>query len=98
MTDPAVTTHRCDRPPLAIDLERGVPFAERHIGPARAELATMLAAIGAASLDELADAAVPAAIRDTEPVPLHAAARGRPRRRCSPSCARSPPATPSPCR
>ena len=57
-----------DRPSLT-DLERGVPFAERHIGPRADELATMLAAIGAASLDELADTAVPAAIRDTEPVP-----------------------------
>jgi glycine dehydrogenase len=50
-------------------LERGVPFAERHIGPRPGELATMLAAIGAGSLDELAAAAVPASIRDTEPVP-----------------------------
>ena len=64
MTDAAVT----DRPAL-IELERGVPFAERHIGPRDAELATILAAIGAASLDELADTVVPAAIRDTEPVP-----------------------------
>src|SRR6185436_12325863 len=51
------------------DLERGVPFTERHIGPRPDELATMLTAIGAASLDELADAAVPASIRDSEPVP-----------------------------
>ncbi len=57
-----------DRPSLT-DLERGVPFADRHIGPRADELATMLAAIGAASLDELADAAVPAAIRDTGDVP-----------------------------
>jgi glycine dehydrogenase len=57
-----------DRPSLT-DLERGVPFTERHIGPRPGELATMLAAIGADSLDELADAAVPASIRDAEPVP-----------------------------
>ncbi len=57
-----------DRLSLA-DLERGVPFAERHIGPRPDELATMLSAIGAGSLDELAEAAVPAAIRDTGPVP-----------------------------
>ena len=57
-----------DRPSL-IDLERGVPFTERHIGPRPSELATMLAAIGAGSLDELADAAVPASIRDSGPVP-----------------------------
>ncbi len=49
-------------------LEHGVPFAERHIGPRPGELATMLEAIGAGSLDELAAAAVPASIRDTEPV------------------------------
>jgi glycine dehydrogenase len=57
-----------DRPSLT-DLERGTPFTERHIGPRPDELATMLAAIGAASLDELADAAVPASIRDSDPVP-----------------------------
>ena len=49
-------------------LEHGVPFAERHIGPRPGELATMLAAIGAGSLAELAAAAVPASIRDTGPV------------------------------
>jgi glycine dehydrogenase len=51
------------------DLERGIPFADRHIGPRPAELENMLAAIGAASLDELADAAVPEGIRDRDPVP-----------------------------
>jgi glycine cleavage system P protein (glycine dehydrogenase) len=57
-----------DRPALS-DLEHGTPFADRHIGPRPAELDTMLAAIGAASLDELAAAAVPDSIRDQEPVP-----------------------------
>ncbi|HWL44185.1 MAG TPA: aminomethyl-transferring glycine dehydrogenase [Ilumatobacter sp.] len=38
-------------------------FAERHIGPQPDELARMLAAVGVASLDELIDQAVPAAIR-----------------------------------
>ncbi|HEY0811840.1 MAG TPA: aminomethyl-transferring glycine dehydrogenase [Pseudonocardia sp.] len=51
------------------DLERGVPFSARHIGPRPDELATMLAAIGATSLSELADTVVPAAIRDAGPVP-----------------------------
>ncbi len=55
-----MSTHRI---PLD-DLERGVPFADRHIGPRERELETMLAAIGAGSLDELAAAAVPDAIRD----------------------------------
>ncbi|MBN9098438.1 MAG: aminomethyl-transferring glycine dehydrogenase [Pseudonocardia sp.] len=46
------------------DLERGTPFADRHIGPRPAELDTVLAAIGAGSLDELAAAAVPDSIQD----------------------------------
>jgi glycine dehydrogenase len=57
-----------DRIPLA-DLERGVPFADRHIGPRPAELDTMLGAVGVSSLDELAARAVPHAIRDAEPAP-----------------------------
>ncbi|HEY0638071.1 MAG TPA: aminomethyl-transferring glycine dehydrogenase [Pseudonocardiaceae bacterium] len=59
-----------DRPRLA-DIEHGTPFADRHVGPRPAELATMLAAIGVSSLDELATRAVPDAIRDPDPsVPL----------------------------
>ena len=38
-------------------------FEDRHIGPDAAEQATMLAALGYASLDALTDAAVPKAIR-----------------------------------
>ncbi|MDT7618306.1 MAG: glycine dehydrogenase [Pseudonocardiales bacterium] len=57
-----------ERPSLQ-DLERGTPFADRHIGPRPAELDTMLAAIGAGSLDELAAAAVPDSIQDREPAP-----------------------------
>ncbi len=49
------------------ELERGTPFAERHIGPRPAELDRMLATIGMPSLVELAAAAVPASIRDDEP-------------------------------
>ena len=52
-----------DRPSLA-DLERGLPFADRHVGTSPAELAIMLDTIGADSLDALADAVVPAGIRD----------------------------------
>ena len=56
-----------DRVSLA-ELERGVPFADRHIGPGGAgkehELDTMLAAVGVSSLDELAARAVPDSIRD----------------------------------
>ncbi|QWF78203.1 aminomethyl-transferring glycine dehydrogenase [Amycolatopsis sp. CA-230715] len=39
------------------------PFASRHIGPAEAEQAKMLAEVGYGSLDALVDAAVPTAIR-----------------------------------
>ncbi len=56
------------RPTLS-DLERGVPFVDRHIGPRPAELDAMLAAIGAGSLTELAAAAVPDSIQDREAAP-----------------------------
>jgi glycine dehydrogenase len=46
-----------------VELERGIPFTTRHIGPDDAELARMLAVIGVASLEKLADKAVPAGIR-----------------------------------
>ena len=52
--------------PTLHELEHGVPFVDRHIGPRPDELATMLAAVGVASLDELADRALPAAIRDRD--------------------------------
>ena len=45
-------------------------FARRHLGLSDADVATMLQAIGVASLDELIDATVPAAIRMTEPLKL----------------------------
>jgi glycine dehydrogenase len=45
-------------------------FAARHIGPSDAEIATMLDALGIATLDELVDRAVPVAIRDAAPLEL----------------------------
>ncbi|MBL9019232.1 MAG: aminomethyl-transferring glycine dehydrogenase [Myxococcales bacterium] len=45
-------------------------FARRHISPSEAEIAEMLAALGYASLDELAAATVPAAIRLAKPLAL----------------------------
>ena len=45
-------------------------FARRHIAPTDAEIAEMLAALGYASLDELADATVPAGIRLARPLAL----------------------------
>nr|WP_305123433.1 aminomethyl-transferring glycine dehydrogenase [Roseomonas sp. GC11] len=44
-------------------LEDHGAFAARHIGPSDAEIAAMLKAVGASSLDDLADRTVPAAIR-----------------------------------
>ncbi|MCP9275167.1 aminomethyl-transferring glycine dehydrogenase [Mycolicibacterium arenosum] len=40
-------------------------FADRHIGPDGAEVATMLEVVGVGSLDELAEKALPAGILDT---------------------------------
>ncbi len=45
-------------------------FARRHIAPRDSEIAAMLAAIGYKSLDELADATVPAGIRLQQPLRL----------------------------
>ena len=44
------------------------PFADRHVGPRPAELERMLAAIGASSLEELGERALPPSIRDSSPV------------------------------
>ena len=48
-------------------------FTQRHLGAAAAESDQMLAALGYATLDDLTQAAVPAAIRLTEPLRLPAA-------------------------
>ncbi len=45
-------------------------FARRHIGPQKTETAEMLALLGYKSLDELADATVPSAIRLKKPLAL----------------------------
>jgi glycine dehydrogenase len=62
-----VSRSEAPRPSL-LDLEQGTPFVDRHVGPRPDELATMLATVGVASLEELADRAVPATIRDRTPV------------------------------
>ncbi|HVZ08711.1 MAG TPA: aminomethyl-transferring glycine dehydrogenase [Rhodopila sp.] len=51
-------------------LEDASGFARRHIGPTEAERAAMLAAVGAASLDDLARLTVPASIRAGTRLPL----------------------------
>jgi glycine dehydrogenase len=48
-------------------------FVDRHIGPRQADIAQMLAELGFSSLDELADAAVPEAIRFRSALKLPAA-------------------------
>jgi glycine dehydrogenase len=56
-----------NRPRLA-DLEHKNEFIHRHIGPSEADIAEMLTTVGYASLDDLVDAAVPAAIRQDTPL------------------------------
>ncbi len=51
-------------------LEQRDEFITRHIGPCPTEIAEMLATIGAASLDDLIDQTVPAAIRLPADLPL----------------------------
>ena len=61
-------------------------FAQRHIGPAEADQARMLEAVGYCSLDELTAAALPAGIAAGHALSLPAAAdRGRGARRTAPA-------------
>ncbi|MEU8677970.1 aminomethyl-transferring glycine dehydrogenase [Streptomyces sp. NPDC048560] len=60
------------RTPLS-QLEQGIPFEQRHIGPDGEAQAKMLAQVGYGSLDELTAAAVPDVIRSTEALRLPAA-------------------------
>ncbi len=60
--------------PLAA-LEQHDEFIGRHIGPCAAEMAAMLAAVGADSLEQLIDQTVPAAIRLPADLPLPAPRR-----------------------
>src|SRR4051794_7150700 len=55
------------------DLESAAPFATRHIGPGEDEAAKMLAVVGAGSLAELAEQAVPEVIRAQQALNLPAA-------------------------
>lgn len=54
-----------NRIPLS-QLERGIPFEQRHIGPDAEAQAKMLAQVGYGSLDELTAAAVPDVIKTAE--------------------------------
>ena len=59
-----MTAHRI---PLA-ELEQGIPFEQRHIGPDHGARAKMLAQVGYGSLDELTAAAVPDVIKNADDV------------------------------
>ncbi|MFB7292985.1 aminomethyl-transferring glycine dehydrogenase [Actinacidiphila glaucinigra] len=61
-----------NRIPLS-ELERGIPFEQRHIGPDAIAQAKMLAQVGYGSLDELTAAAVPDAIKSAEALGLSGA-------------------------
>ncbi|MFG3346512.1 aminomethyl-transferring glycine dehydrogenase [Streptomyces sp. NPDC048018] len=61
-----------NRTPLS-ELEQGIPFEQRHIGPDAEARAKMLAQVGYGSLDELTAAAVPDVIKNTEALALPAA-------------------------
>ncbi len=52
------------------DLQSGANFIHRHIGPRDDDVAAMLKTVGANSLDDLIDRAVPKAIRTTTPLDL----------------------------
>ncbi|NJD26656.1 MAG: aminomethyl-transferring glycine dehydrogenase [Betaproteobacteria bacterium] len=62
------------QPPL-FALEQHDEFINRHIGPCAAEMSQMLADIGVASLEQLIDQTVPAAIRLPAALPLPAPKR-----------------------
>ncbi|MEU4042406.1 aminomethyl-transferring glycine dehydrogenase [Streptomyces antibioticus] len=57
------------RIPLS-ELERGIPFEQRHIGPDQEARAKMLAHVGYGSLDELTAAAVPDVIKNADALDL----------------------------
>ncbi|OAH15534.1 aminomethyl-transferring glycine dehydrogenase [Streptomyces jeddahensis] len=58
-----------NRIPLS-QLEQGIPFEQRHIGPDAGERAKMLAQVGYGSLDELTAAAVPDVIKSADALEL----------------------------
>ncbi len=57
---------------MNINLNQTEPFSSRHLGPDAAQIAEMLQAIGAASLEELIAQTVPASIRLKRPLNLPA--------------------------
>jgi glycine dehydrogenase len=55
---------------MAVSIESSDEFVKRHIGPDEDDVADMLRAVGAASLDELIDQTVPSTIRLRRPLDL----------------------------
>ena len=64
------------RTPLS-QLEQGIPFEQRHIGPDAEAQAKMLAQVGYGSLDELTAAAVPDVIKSADWSSILAPREGR---------------------
>src|SRR6478609_8257945 len=72
VTDQEASTMTPRRTPLS-QLEQGIPFEQRHIGPDAEAQSKMLAQVGYGSLDELTAAAVPDVIKSAEALGLPAA-------------------------
>lgn len=72
VTDQEASTMTPRRTPLS-QLEQGIPFEQRHIGPDAEAQAKMLAQVGYGSLDDLTAAAVPDVIKSAEALHLPSA-------------------------
>lgn len=72
VTDQEASTMTPRRTPLS-QLEQGIPFEQRHIGPDAEAQAKMLAQVGYGSLDDLTAAAVPDVIKSAEALQLPSA-------------------------
>ena len=59
--------------PTLTELEKALPFSRRHIGPSPEDQARMLETLGYATLDDLAEAAVPDSIILSKPLDVPAA-------------------------
>ncbi len=61
------------RPVVLDELVEADEFVRRHIGPSEIDVDTMLAAVGASTVDELLDQTIPSSIRSSDPLALGAA-------------------------
>lgn len=69
VSDQEASVMTAHRTPLT-ELEQGIPFEQRHIGPDQEARAKMLAHVGYGSLDELTAAAVPDVIKNADDLDL----------------------------